>query len=375
MDFLQFVRLMNLSASEHVCSVAKELIPRLSAGSDLWAILEQAVPACLMQKDLAGAEKYLARLKAQFKNSSRVKRLEGLLLEAQGKFDAAKTLYDAMITAQPANRLAHKRRAALAKARGDPRAFMEALSSYLDIFSDDAEAWLEMAECHLSQGNCAQAAFCYEELVLLYPGNPAAHARLAECMSGTLAASSTLREHAEGQSSDAVEQRRKQKDRLRLARLHASEAVRLSDRKSAYALAVLADVSFLHARACAGTASTAKSVQTTVLAPGGASQRTLMAVADLARGITAAAAAAVGARSGSAEGRVHGDDREDFEESMSLHRLARHHLAKLSSSQASLASTKHRDVFPLADVEKTFLSKEMLAELQDREKALEALLN
>lgn len=49
------------------------------------------------------------------------------------------------------------------------------LKEYLDVFVIDGEAWEELASLYISNQMLKQAAFCYEEIILLAPSDPYCH--------------------------------------------------------------------------------------------------------------------------------------------------------------------------------------------------------
>lgn len=124
----------------------------------------------------------LGALQEAFPDSMRVGRLEGLALEAEGRFGEAEEVYAALLKKQPGNADAMKRRVALAKARAGPEEAIKLLTEYLEAYAADTEAWAELAELYLSLSMYKQAAYCLEELLLSAPHDAAKHLRYAEVM-------------------------------------------------------------------------------------------------------------------------------------------------------------------------------------------------
>ena len=58
------------------------------------------------------------------------------------------------------------------KTRGNTQGAIDALRKIVDIYSNDREAWEELAELYLELTMYKQAAFCFEELIMLMPNNP-----------------------------------------------------------------------------------------------------------------------------------------------------------------------------------------------------------
>ncbi len=138
--------------------------------------------AALDSGDRQLAEDLVGKLGAQFPGSTRVERLRGMVLEAQGEWARADALYKKVLEGDETNQAAMKRRVAVARGRGDLAGAAKLLKEYLGTFQADAEAWEELWEVYLSLGMHRQAAFCAEELVLSNPQNPGHHLKLAELL-------------------------------------------------------------------------------------------------------------------------------------------------------------------------------------------------
>jgi hypothetical protein len=76
----------------------------------VWNLHEQICVAALDVGDLALASEKVDLLRKQFKESNRVSRLEGMLLEAAGRYDEAIVIYDAILQKDLANIAAFKRK-------------------------------------------------------------------------------------------------------------------------------------------------------------------------------------------------------------------------------------------------------------------------
>ncbi|WFD21547.1 TPR-like protein [Malassezia equina] len=141
-------------------------------GQDVWAFLEQLGLAAAELGKIDLAELCLSRLVTRFNDSARVLVLKGIILEAEGRFDEAKRIYELLLRKESSNMLVNKRRLACIKAspNGIPLA-TEGLAELVDIFPTDQESWLELASLYLQQNKYAQAVFALEELVLLAPQN------------------------------------------------------------------------------------------------------------------------------------------------------------------------------------------------------------
>ena len=112
--FLRFCRINRVGDPSHIFERGREVLRNAgstwSLGDEYWGILEQLCIASLQLYKTSDAEEYCAKLQTQFAGSSRVQRLVGLILEAKGDWDAARSVYDGLLEANPANSLAWKRK-------------------------------------------------------------------------------------------------------------------------------------------------------------------------------------------------------------------------------------------------------------------------
>jgi ER membrane protein complex subunit 2 len=180
-DLLRFLRKEKLRSPTLVIKHGYPLIQsRGGLDDELWTIHEQVLAAALDVGDLDTADECLTALKRKFPGSARVKRLEGMILESVGNYTGAAGFYKQILTENPANIAVVKRQIASLLAQDDTAAAVEALNKFLTVHCGDADGWRQLAAVHLSLSNFEEAAFCYEELVLLAPADPHYHCRLAE---------------------------------------------------------------------------------------------------------------------------------------------------------------------------------------------------
>lgn len=114
--------------------------------------------------------------------SSRMAALRGAILEAEGSYDDAEAVYDAILKENEGDQRILRRKIACAKSRGDDALAKRRLSEYLEIFGADADGWLELGKLHAAAGDYDRAVFCYEEVLCAMPYDPNAHRRLAEVL-------------------------------------------------------------------------------------------------------------------------------------------------------------------------------------------------
>ena len=114
------------------------------------------------------------------KRSRRLRRLEGMLMEASGEFEKALGVYEEILGEHPTDQRVMKRKIAVLESRRDLRGCFEALSEYLDVFMDDVEAWEHCGKLYAKCFMHEQAIFCFEECVCSSPSNYHHHRRVAE---------------------------------------------------------------------------------------------------------------------------------------------------------------------------------------------------
>jgi len=172
----------NIRAPDTVIDYGYNLLKhhKSSLGHSVWDVYEQVCVAALDVHNGAIAKECLTALSVKFPKSSRVKRLHGLALEANGGWDDAATIYDELLEADPSNQAVWKRKVCLLRTRGDLKEAAIELSKYLAVFSTDESAWMELADLYVAQAQYDLAAFCYEELILIEPENYLYHLLYAE---------------------------------------------------------------------------------------------------------------------------------------------------------------------------------------------------
>ncbi|OBZ88638.1 ER membrane protein complex subunit 2 [Choanephora cucurbitarum] len=183
---LQQYRLTKQRSSERVAHLGAKIIKgnyTSKLGDQVWPFYEQIAIAALDVQDDDLANLCMDRLRERFTEKSlRFRRLIGMQYEAQGKLDEAQEIYDTILKEDDTNMLASKRQIALLRARNKENELVEALTKYLDTYSDDYESWLELCDFYLSKHMYDQASFCCEELILLQPGNPIFYLKYAEVL-------------------------------------------------------------------------------------------------------------------------------------------------------------------------------------------------
>jgi hypothetical protein len=341
-----------------------------AVGEDYWSILEQTLIASLQCKRVEEAIECLKVLQGRFgafeaaqpsaiegepgtpqSGSLRVHYLELLVREWRavcgggessggnpttgggqqqlarqqggGKVGEVRAGYEALQEAKPLGGAPAGRRLALLDSL--PR---NALVKLLGTQLGDSSSWQELGELYASEPGTAslpQAIHCYEELVLLAPNQAGWHARLAEL---------TCAAHVGALSAESAT------PALRQARLHAAEAVRLSEGAVAYASCALADAAYLLTVAtlasCGGASAGERKVtqpREHRLLPGLALRQAVAVLAEAAEA-TVATALEAPALPASLE-KCKPESLGTLEESLALHALACHYLEAQRAGSAA----------------------------------------
>ncbi|CAK8697454.1 ER membrane protein complex subunit 2-like [Clavelina lepadiformis] len=183
-DKLRELRDSNVRDGESVVDLGERLVRKYSSklGDELWLVCEQVFIAALDVDRDDVADMCLEKLSSNFPKSSRVMKLQGMMLESQGCADEAEELYKTILAQDPTNAAVRKRLIALSKWRNwkNPGATIKMLTEYLEVFMADNDAWLELADLYIAQMDYDRAAYCMEELILSNSFNHLYHQRYAE---------------------------------------------------------------------------------------------------------------------------------------------------------------------------------------------------
>jgi tetratricopeptide (TPR) repeat protein len=145
-----------------------------------YVIIEQLIVAAIDCGSYSIAETYVARLEMDFEDSSRVNKLKGHLLEAQGQVKEAQLIYNRILDKDPAN-LQIRKRLIMSLISSDSRIeAIKMLVKHVDLFMQDIESWYVLADLYLQENMYAQAAFCFEELMMMRPDSPLYALKYAE---------------------------------------------------------------------------------------------------------------------------------------------------------------------------------------------------
>jgi len=168
--------------SEETVEIWEHVLSRYASclHDELWSILEQVAIAAIDSARFDLAADCLQRLKNQFPQSSRVMKLHAMRLEATEQLEDAEKLYDQLIHSDETNPGFRKRKIAILLAKGERLEAIKSLNEYLETFINDNEAWLQLSELYLKEGDYSRAAFAFDENLLCNPHSSLNFRRIAE---------------------------------------------------------------------------------------------------------------------------------------------------------------------------------------------------
>lgn len=149
-------------------------------GTERLIILEQVFMAALDCGRIKLAEDCIRVLMSEFPESLRVMKHRALLLEALERYDDALDVLESIIKKDETNPAPRKRKVAILKAKGQIGDAIKELCDYLKKFMSDQEAWHELCNLYLMEGDYSKASFCMEEVLLHNPYSHLIHQRLGD---------------------------------------------------------------------------------------------------------------------------------------------------------------------------------------------------
>jgi len=172
------------SAQPAAFATGVELLRKRALGNaaESWDVREQVFLAALDLHELEVAESLLKELETQFPESQRVMRLRGHFYEASAQPQEAIKVYAQLAKLSATNVIATKRKVSLLQASNKPIEAIKELSTYLDTYQADPEAWKHLALLYVQAGSFRNAAFCLEEVILCNPHSFLSFAAYAECL-------------------------------------------------------------------------------------------------------------------------------------------------------------------------------------------------
>lgn len=149
-------------------------------GNERLIILEQVFIAALDCGRIKLAEDCIRVLISEFPESLRIMKLKAMLLEALERYDDALDVLESIIKRDETNAAPRKRKVAILKAKGQIGDAIKEMCDYLKKFMSDQEAWHELCNLYLAEGDYNKAAFCMEEVLLHNPYSHLIHQRLGD---------------------------------------------------------------------------------------------------------------------------------------------------------------------------------------------------
>uniref|UniRef100_A0A383WLN9 ER membrane protein complex subunit 2 n=1 Tax=Tetradesmus obliquus TaxID=3088 RepID=A0A383WLN9_TETOB len=137
------------------------------AEEELWLLHEQVGIALMECGALQQALPLVKAVLLKFPGSIRARRLQGMYYQAAGKPAQAQQLYEELLSEQPHNDVIPKQLVVLHREAGALSEAISVLVTYLQHYSNDREAWEELADCYLEAGMYRQAAFALEEVLTM----------------------------------------------------------------------------------------------------------------------------------------------------------------------------------------------------------------
>lgn len=183
---------------EVVLLCATDVLARSSTLSDIerYNLTETAIIAAVdLGQDAKATELFRGLVRKFGSKSVRVRRLQGMLLEAAGKTDNAMEVYRGVLGENPTDPFVARRLCALHRAGGDYRKAAAALEStkvyrdpkekdrefsYAELHGSDEAAARELVSLYWLMGNVPKCVYYADETVFLDPHNYLHHNRVAE---------------------------------------------------------------------------------------------------------------------------------------------------------------------------------------------------
>lgn len=180
-EALQLIRASNLYAPTTVLQLGNSALNQHSPSSrPYWDIVEQISQAAAECGEREICRTFLRKIMAHFPNSVRAFVLQGMFLESNGDLRGAMSNYIDVIDKRPIAPLMYKRQVAVLKSEMKMSEAIALLNHYIDIYSDDVDAWAELCALSLSVGRFSHALFAANELLLNDPDNFAYHILVAD---------------------------------------------------------------------------------------------------------------------------------------------------------------------------------------------------
>jgi tetratricopeptide (TPR) repeat protein len=172
----------NIRDSEVVVRLAQPIIFTKAHifGDDIYNVYEQVLVAALDLGKFELVDSCMDILDSRFPDSMRVQKLKGMRLEAACQFDDAITHYNSLLELDPTNATCRKRLVVIKRCIGDVTGAKKELCDHVQNFQADHEAWHELADLYIEDGEFNKALFCLEELIVANAYNHLYYVKYAE---------------------------------------------------------------------------------------------------------------------------------------------------------------------------------------------------
>ena len=174
LSYLKFLDEQNINKAHDIYSLGLMLLNGnyVTNNIDYYRLIERIVIASLELNKMDTCTKYVHILRNKFgKNSIRVRILLGMYHEKNGHFDEALKYYNNILSVDPNNINAMKRKIAMSIDNNDYKLSIKQLNEYLSIYCNDKNAWKQLLSLYMKINNYEYAKFCCEELILLHGNN------------------------------------------------------------------------------------------------------------------------------------------------------------------------------------------------------------
>ncbi|KAF6257393.1 hypothetical protein COO60DRAFT_1234897 [Scenedesmus sp. NREL 46B-D3] len=178
-------RIRNPEEVANYGSVVLQHYRKQLAEEELWLLHEQVGVALLECGALQQALPLVKAVLMKFPVSIRARRLQGMYYQAVGKPAQAQQLYEEILQDQPHDATIPKQLVVLHREAGQLTEAINVLVTYLQHYSNDREAWEELADCYLEAGMYRQAGFALEEVLSMGVLAPLTLIKYADVLSST----------------------------------------------------------------------------------------------------------------------------------------------------------------------------------------------
>jgi hypothetical protein len=167
---------LNDKSSIYMFNILNSLLKSYDSelGGDKFFYLEKLFYISLELKLLDYASDILNKLKNQFGDEAKIKRLYANFLEVDNNeenLSKAIKIYKALIKSNQEDKASLRQYLSFLKLQYDSKTYIEYLNEYLAVYMDDIDIWYELADIYISSNNLNKAIFCLEEVILHHVNN------------------------------------------------------------------------------------------------------------------------------------------------------------------------------------------------------------